>query len=263
PRLTPVHTCDVINAQDQFLRDDYEMPAMNGCHVARSREKSYLSKLVGMILLCAAILPAFGQASSKFQPGTITAVRTHENAPGESAGTRYDVSVKVDNTIYTVLYTPPNGANGVEYSVGFGLLVSVASDTLTFNSKLSGTTVVPIVSRQTLPAQSILDSSKAPGQYFSMKQQHLAETLDLSEDQQTKIKPFLEQETGEVGQILGNPVLSRKEKLYKWEKIVQSSDEKIKPFLSQTQAEKLQDLRKEQKQELKKRIAGEKSGSQS
>jgi hypothetical protein len=95
-------------------------------------------------LVCAAILPAYGQtSSSKFQPGTITAVTAHQNAAGESAsaGARYDVSVKVGNTIYTVLYAPPNGANGVEYSTGFELLVSVASDTLTFNSKLSGTTV--------------------------------------------------------------------------------------------------------------------------
>jgi hypothetical protein len=224
-----------------------------------------MSTWVGMILVCAAILPAYGQtSSSKFQPGTITAVTAHQNAAGESAGdvARYDVSVRVGDTIYTVLYTPPNGANAVEYSAGFELLVSVASDTLTFNSKLSGTTVVPILSRQTLPAQSILDWSKAPSQYFSMKQRHLSDTLDLSEDQQTKIKPFLEQETGEVGQILGNPVLSRKDKLNRWEKIVQSSDEKIKPFLSQTQLEKLQDLRKEQKQELKKLIAEAKAGNQ-
>ena len=224
-----------------------------------------MSQWVRTIVFCAAILPAYGQtSSSKFQPGTITAVTAHQNAAGESAaaGARYDVSVKVGNTIYTVLYTPPNGANGVEYSVGFDLLVSVTSDTLTFNSKLSGTTVVPILSRKTLPEQSILDPSKAPSQYFSMKQQHLSEMLDLSEDQQAKIKPFLEQETGDVGQILGNPVLSRKDKLYRWEKIVQSSDEKIKQFLSQTQLAKLQDLRKEQKQELKKLIAEAKAGNQ-
>src|SRR4029077_10870279 len=104
-------------------------------------------------------------------------------------------------------------------------------------------------------AQSSLDWSKAPSQYFSLKQLHLSETLALSEDQQTKIKPFLEQETGEGGQIFGHPVLSRKDMLDRWEKIVKSSDQKIKPFLSQTQLEKLQDLRKEQKQALKRLIA--------
>lgn len=70
-----------------------------------------------------------------------------------------------------------------------------------------------------------------------------------------KIKPILEQETGEVGQILLNPVISRKDKVNRWEKIVQSSDDKIKPLLSQTQLQKLQELRKEQRQDLKKIIA--------
>jgi hypothetical protein len=222
-------------------------PALEAC----------MSKWLGMILVCSAILSAYGQTSSKFQPGTITAVTAHKNAPGEATGdvARYDVSVKVGNMIYTVLYTPPNGANAVEYSRGFDLLVSVENDTLTFNSKLSGTTVVPILNRQTLPAQNALDLSKAPSQYFAMKQQHLSQALNLSEDQQATIKPILEQETGEVGQILGNSVISRKDKLNRWMKIVQSSDDKIKPLLSQTQLQKLQGLRKEQKQDLKKLIS--------
>jgi len=50
--------------------------------------------------------------------------------------------------------------------------------------------------------------------------------------------------------------------LDRWEKIVKSSDQKIKPFLSQTQLEKLQDLRKEQKQALKRLIAEAKAGNQ-
>jgi hypothetical protein len=224
-----------------------------------------MSRCWGAILIGAVILSAYGQtSSSKFQPGTITAVVAHQNAPGESSGVaRYDVSVKVGNTVYKVLYTPPNGADRVKYSAGVELLVSVGTDTLTFNSQLSGTTVVPILSRQTLAAQSGLDLSKVPSQYFTMKQQHLTETLNLSEDQQAKIKPILEQETGEVGQIFGDPVISTKDKLNRWEKIVQASDAKIKPFLSAEQFEKLQDMRKQQIEELKKLIAEPKAGNQS
>src|SRR6516225_2481899 len=115
-----------------------------------------MSKWWGTILLCAAVLSAQGQtASSKFQPGTITEVAAHQNASGESSDVaRYDVSVKVGNTVYKVLYTPPNGASAVKYSAGFELLVLVGNDTLTFNSQLSGMTVVPILSRQTLQAPS-------------------------------------------------------------------------------------------------------------
>jgi len=223
-----------------------------------------MSRWLGAILLCAAIVSSGGQtAPSKFQPGTITEVATHQNAPGESGDVaRYDVSVKVGNTIYKVPCTPPNGASSVKYSAGFELLVLVGSDTLTFNSQLSAMTVVPILSRQTLQAPSGPDLSKVPGQYFSMKQQRLSQTLNLSDDQQARIKPILEQETGEVGQIFENPVLSRKDKLNRWEKIVQSSDDKIKPYLSQTQLQKLQDMRKQQMQELKKLISEPKGGSQ-
>ncbi len=67
---------------------------------------------------------------------------------------RYDVSVKIGNVLYVILYTPLNGANSVEYSPGIEMLFSVGSDTLTFNSKLSGTTQAPILRREVLPASS-------------------------------------------------------------------------------------------------------------
>ena len=65
---------------------------------------------------------------------------------------------------------------------------------------------------------------------------------------------------GEAGQFLGNPVLSRKDQLRRWERLVQSSDEKIKPLLSQVQLQKLQDLRNEQRQELKRIITEGRTG---
>jgi hypothetical protein len=43
---------------------------------------------------------------------------------------------------------------------------------------------------------------------------------------------------------------------------VRASDSKMKPILSQTQREKLQQLRKEQKEELKDLLAQEKTGKQ-
>ena len=224
-----------------------------------------MHKWLRVILICMAALSAFGQApSSKYQPGTITAVAAHLSAEREAEGdvARYDVSVKIGNVVYVVLYTPPNGANSVEYSPGFQMLFLVGSHTLTFNSKLSGTTELPILRRQDLPGQSGLDWSKAPGQYFSMKQQHISEALSLTVDQQRTIKPTLEQETGEVGQILQTPVLSLQDKLNKYEKIVRTSDTKIKPFLSTTQLKKLLELRKEQKKEFKRLIAVQNADNQ-
>ena len=57
-------------------------------------------------------------------------------------------------------------------------------------------------------------------------------------------------------------MLSREEKLNRFKKIVRASDEKMKPLLSATQLQKLQDLRKEQKRNLAAIIEKQKSGEQ-
>lgn len=143
------------------------------------------------------VLCALGQTpSSKYQPGTITAVTAHQS-PGhhETDVTQYDVSVKVGNTTYVVLFTPPNGSTSVKYAADDEFLVLVGSKTLTFNSAATGKTAVPILSRETLPTQS-LDSSKVSAECFTMGLQHLLEKLTLTDEQQAKIKPILEQEAG-------------------------------------------------------------------
>src|SRR5579864_8360781 len=220
-----------------------------------------MGKCLTVILICIATLPAAGQApSSQYEPGAITAVTAHRT-PGqpEADVTQYDVSVRVGNTSYVVLFTPTNGSNTVKYSVGIERLVLVGSDTLTFNDAVAGKIEVPILSRTTIPAQS-LDWTRVCGQYFSLKLQHLTEILALSDNQQAEIKPIVEQETAEVGEICFNPVLSRDDTLKQYEKILRASDAKIKPLLSATQLQKLQDLRKGQKQDAKKIIADLKIG---
>jgi hypothetical protein len=137
----------------------------------------------------------------------------------------------------------------------------VGQDTLTFQSKLSGTTEVPILQRKDLPAQDVLDWSKAPSQYFAMKMRHLSSSLDLSDDQQARIKPIAEQEAGEAGQVCFNPIVPRKERLKQWEKIVRASDTKMKPILSQDQWDRLQEIRKQQKRDLEELIAKKDAGS--
>jgi len=207
------------------------------------------------VLICAASISASAQTPApNYQRGTITAVAAHQNAPGETGRdvARYDVSVKIGNTVYVVLFTPPNGSNSVEYSTGIDMLFLVGNDTLTFNSMISGKTEMPILRRETLPAKAGLDLSKAPSQYFSMKLQNLSEKLALSDDQQAKIKPILEQESGELSPLWSNPAISRKDKLDTLERVVRASDEQMRPILSQNQREKLQAMRKEQKDQVKK-----------
>jgi hypothetical protein len=189
------------------------------------------------------------------------AVAPH-HIPGQADAdvTQYDVSVKIGNTTYIVLFTPTNGANAVKYAAGDELLFLVGSKTLTFNSSLSGKTEVPILSHETLSGGP--DWSKACGQYLTLKHEHLAESLALTDEQQTAIKPILEQESGQVSEICFNPALTADDTLNQYEKILRASDAKIKPLLTGSQLRKLQDLRKQQKQDVKKIIAEQKSSQQ-
>jgi len=87
--------------------------------------------------------------------------------------------------------------------------------------------------------------------YFTTKMENLTAKLDLAPDQQAKLKPIAEQEVGLLEEIRADSALSRKEKLAKLEQIVLDSDKQMKPWLSVQQWDKLQALRKEQKEQLK------------
>jgi hypothetical protein len=212
-----------------------------------------MTKSLCAFLLCLAAVPFIGQTSAQYQVGAITKVSLHHDTSGatNADAPQYDVSIKVADTVYVVLYTQPSGSTGVQFAAGLQKLVLVGTDTITFNDVLGRSTVVPIVQRQALPAQPLIDWSKAPSQYFSMKLQNLSNKLSLTQEQQTKIKPILSQEAGEAGQVMGNPVLSKEDQLDRVEKIVQSSDKKLRPFLSPDQWTTLLAMRQDQKQELK------------
>lgn len=220
-----------------------------------------LKRLAILFVIGLATIPAaLSQPSSEYQPGTIMKVVRHSGAPADHL--QYEVSVKVSHALYTVLYTPPPGVNSVEYSQGLQILVLVKNDSLVFHSRVSGTTEVPIVRRETLADENGIEFSKAPSQYYSIKLRNLSERLDLSKEQQARIKPILEQEAGELNYVWGNPVLSQKDKLEKLRQAVHTSDQKMKPLLSQTQWDTLERMRQEQQQELSERLKQQKAAQQ-
>jgi hypothetical protein len=90
---------------------------------------------------------------------------------------------------------------------------------------------------------------------FGQELQHSSEILALTENQQAEIQPILERETEDLTEICCNPVLSRVDKVNQYKRLVRASDEKIKPLLSAGQLPKLQNLRKQQKQDLEGIIA--------
>jgi hypothetical protein len=95
------------------------------------------------------VFSAFGQSAPKYQVGTITEVKTHQDAVGGATGAAsYDVSVKVGDTIYVVLYTPPVGEVTVKYAAGRELLVLVGKRTIRYNDILGQSFEVPIESQK-------------------------------------------------------------------------------------------------------------------
>ncbi len=112
-------------------------------------------KAMGLVLICLSALPTFCQSTSAYQVGTITAVTPHQGAAGSDPFVAsYDVSVKVGDTVYVVLYTPPADVGTVKYATGRDLLVLVGEKTLTFNDQLGTSSEVPILSRMTVATQS-------------------------------------------------------------------------------------------------------------
>jgi hypothetical protein len=106
-------------------------------------------RLVSLLCILLTVYPAFGQSTSKYQVGTITEVKVHQAAgSGVSDTASYDVSVKVGNTVYVVLYTPPLGEETVKYAAGRDLLVLVGKNTITYNDILGRSFAVPIESQK-------------------------------------------------------------------------------------------------------------------
>ena len=105
--------------------------------------------------MCAFVATATAQStSSKYQPGLIMSVKEHPEPSGSTSQKRYDIVIKVGNTIYSLLYTPPPGTYGFQYSAGQEMLVSVGPKTITYNDMLGRSRTVPIVSRSAAPEKN-------------------------------------------------------------------------------------------------------------
>ena len=111
-----------------------------------------MQRLIIVVTLCLLTLAALGQSTSKYQVGMITEVKASQLA-GDSASdaTSYDVSVKVGDTIYVVLYTQPLGELPAKYARGHELLVLVGKNTITYNDMLGRSLQVPIESQRPAP----------------------------------------------------------------------------------------------------------------
>ena len=110
-----------------------------------------MAKLVGIFCICLTAFQAFSQPASKWQVGSITDVRIHQAEPDAYGTVSYDVSVKVGDTVYVVLYTPPLGEQTVKYVAGRDLLVLVGKSTIQYNDMLGQSHEVRIESQTPAP----------------------------------------------------------------------------------------------------------------
>ncbi len=108
-----------------------------------------MQKLIVVVTLCLLAVAALGQSSSKYQVAIIAEVKARPVAgDGASDASSYDVSVKVGDTTYVVLYTPPLGELPPKYAKGHELLVLVGKNTITYNDMLGRSLQVPIESQK-------------------------------------------------------------------------------------------------------------------
>ena len=116
-----------------------------------------MQRLIVVVTVCLLTLAALGQSTSKYQVALITEVKPRQAAGNDTSDpSSYDVSVKVGETIYVVLYTEPLGDIPAKYARGHELLVLVGKNTITYNDMLGRSHQVPIESQRpvTEPKQS-------------------------------------------------------------------------------------------------------------
>lgn len=106
---------------------------------------------VTCLCLCSAFVLAQSATKTKYRIATVLAVAPHDSNDGVAASNpSYDVSVKVGNTIYVVLYTPPLGMQNAKYAAGAEVVVLVGEKTITYNDISGTSTEVPILRRKTV-----------------------------------------------------------------------------------------------------------------
>jgi len=94
-------------------------------------------------------------SAAKWKVATIMGVKVHEPAAGNesSAAAQYEVTARVENTEYVVLYVAPAGSlpDTPRYRLGQDVPVLVGTDTIKYNDMTGTAREVPILSRRKIP----------------------------------------------------------------------------------------------------------------
>lgn len=88
------------------------------------------------------------------------------------------------------------------------------------------------------------EAAKGPGMKMSPEQrlQHMTKALNLSDDQQQKIKPILESQSQQMQTLRQDTTMSQQDKWTKMKEIRQATNEQIKPILTADQQQKWEQM---------------------
>ena len=73
--------------------------------------------------------------------------------------------------------------------------------------------------------------------------EHMSQTLNLTEDQKTKIKPILEDQSNKMHQLMQDTSTAPQDKRAKFQEIHENTMSQIKPILTSDQVKKLESMR--------------------
>jgi periplasmic protein CpxP/Spy len=79
---------------------------------------------------------------------------------------------------------------------------------------------------------------------------HLTKKLNLSDDQQAKLKPILEDQRKQMEQIRNDSSLSREDRFSKMQELRQNSDTQVKSVLNDDQQKSFDNMRQEQRDRM-------------
>jgi len=105
-------------------------------------------KRMFLMWICLTTIPVLSESPLKYELATIVDTKPHKPAKdGASDSLAYDVSLRVGDTTYVVLYTDRSATSTVKYAAGRSVLVLIGKNTITYNDILGRSEELPIINQ--------------------------------------------------------------------------------------------------------------------
>jgi hypothetical protein len=120
--------------------------------IAYDLAEQLMRRALTVAAICLVGICSFAQ-SDTWTVGTIVDVKLRPGMKSvDVSSSEYDISIKVGDTIYIVLYTTPKSRTGLPYRAGHEVPIRVGSTMLTFLDVRGGMKEVPILSSRKVSA---------------------------------------------------------------------------------------------------------------